>query len=48
VQLTTHIAGSIGNELLRMAKCCLEEFIAWQNGEPLRYAVSLPMLDIMA
>jgi phosphoglycerate dehydrogenase-like enzyme len=48
VQLSAHIAGSIGEELIRMANYCMEEFIAWQNGQPLRYAVSLPMLDVMA
>lgn len=48
VHLTTHIAGSIGDELRRLANCCLEEFVAWQNGEPLRYAVSLDRLDTMA
>lgn len=48
VHLTTHIAGSIGDELRRLANSCLEEFVAWQNGEPLRYAVSLEKLDTMA
>jgi len=48
VHLTTHIAGSMGNELVRMADYCFEEFMAWDRGDPLRYAVSLPMLKTMA
>jgi phosphoglycerate dehydrogenase-like enzyme len=48
VHLTTHIAGSMGNELVRMADYCFEEFIAWDKGIPLKYAVSLPMLKTMA
>lgn len=48
IHLTTHIAGSIGDELTRMADYCLEEFEAWERGEPLRFAVSLPMLETMA
>ena len=48
VHLTSHIAGSIGDEVLRMADYCIEEFQAWEKGEPLRYAVTLDMLDRMA
>ena len=48
VHLTTHIAGSINDEAARMAEVILEEFTAWQNGEPLRYAVTLEMLETMA
>ncbi len=48
VHLTSHIAGSIGDEVIRMADYCIEEFIAWEKGEPPRYAVSLEMLEKMA
>ena len=48
VHLTSHIAGAIGNEVLRMADCCLEEFAAWQAGRPLQYAISLTQLETMA
>jgi phosphoglycerate dehydrogenase-like enzyme len=48
VQLTSHIAGSLGDEVVRMADYVLEEFACWQNGEPMRYAVSLEMLETMA
>ena len=48
VQLSSHIAGSIHDEVVRMADYMIEEFGRWRNGEPLRYAVSLTMLDTMA
>lgn len=48
VHLTTHIAGSLGDEVVRMADYMLDEFERWQNGEPLRYAVSLELLATMA
>jgi phosphoglycerate dehydrogenase-like enzyme len=48
VHLTSHIAGAVGDEVVRMADLCIEEFEAWIAGKPLRYAVTLPMLDRMA
>ncbi len=48
VHLTTHIAGSANDETVRMADYCLEEFDAWTSGRPLRYVVSLEMLERMS
>ncbi len=48
VHLTTHIAGSIGDEVVRMADYAIEEFVRWQRKEPLRYAVTEEMLELMA
>lgn len=48
VRLTTHIAGSINDEVLRMADYVIEEFRRWQKNQPLRYAVTLDMLENMA
>jgi phosphoglycerate dehydrogenase-like enzyme len=48
VQLTTHIAGAHGDEVVRMADLIIEEFGRWQAGEPLRYQVTAPMLARMA
>lgn len=48
VHLSSHIAGSNGNEVVRLADCCLEEFRAWREGRPLRYEVTLEMLERMA
>lgn len=48
VRLTSHIAGSVGDEVVRMADYVLAEFAAWERGEPLRYAVTREMLATMA
>ena len=48
VFLSSHIAGSIGGEVNRMADTVIEEFLAWQNGKPLRYEATLGMLATMA
>lgn len=48
VHISSHIAGSIGHETQRVADYALEEFDAWRNGRPLRYAVTPQMLDAMA
>ena len=46
--LSTHIAGAIGHEVVRMADAMIEEFSAWEQGEPLRYEVTAGMLEQMA
>lgn len=48
VLISGHIAGSINDELVRMADYCIEDFIAFTNNRPLRYAVSAAMLETMA
>lgn len=48
VQLSAHIAGSMNNEVVRMADYAIEEFKRWEAGQPLSYAVSLKMLETMA
>ena len=48
VHLSSHIAGSGGKEVVRMADYCLEEFEAWKAGKPLRYQVTADMLATMA
>lgn len=48
VHLSSHIAGSIGDEVLRMADYVIEELGNWLQGRPLRYAVTLDMLEHMA
>jgi phosphoglycerate dehydrogenase-like enzyme len=47
VALSTHFAGSSGDEVVRMADCCLEEFISWQADLPLNHTVSASMLETM-
>ncbi|HEX8465036.1 MAG TPA: hydroxyacid dehydrogenase, partial [Abditibacterium sp.] len=48
VVLTSHIAGSIGDEVVRMADVVIEEFESWQAAKPLRFSVNLEMLETMA
>ena len=47
VVLSSHIAGSLGNEVRRMADYVLEEFQAWRTQQTLRYAVTPEMLKTM-
>ena len=46
--ITTHIAGSAGREVWRMAEYMLEEFQRYENGEATRYGITLKMLETMA
>lgn len=46
--LTSHIAGSNGNEVVRLADYCLEEFTAWRQGRPLKYRITAEMLEKLA
>ncbi len=48
VRISTHLAGSTGNEVRRMADWCLDEFERWTQDKPLRSAVTLEMLETMA
>lgn len=48
VALTAHIAGSMNNEVVRMADFMLEEFAALVAGRPLRFAISRDMLERLA
>ena len=47
VHLTSHLAGSVNDEEVRIADYVIEEFQAWENGQPLRYAVTLEMLPTL-
>ncbi|MGM9682168.1 MAG: hydroxyacid dehydrogenase [Eubacteriales bacterium] len=46
--LTPHIAGSLGNETVRMAEYMTDECIRYLNGDPCRYEVNAEMLATMA
>ncbi len=46
--LSSHIAGSQGGEVVRMADYCLEEFQAWSRNLPLRFQVTPERLENMA
>jgi phosphoglycerate dehydrogenase-like enzyme len=40
VVISPHIGGTIGNEVVRLADCAIEEFQAWEAGRSLRYQVT--------
>lgn len=46
--LTPHIAGSLGDEVHRMAEYMAEEYQLYVSGQPTRYEVSMKMLETMA
>ncbi len=48
VILTPHIAGSAGNEVMRMGEYMLDQFIKYKNGLNYEYEVTLKMLETMA
>jgi phosphoglycerate dehydrogenase-like enzyme len=48
VQLSSHIAGALNDEVVRLADYAIEEFLNWEAGRSLRYGVTLEMLEIMA
>ena len=47
VWISPHIGGSVGDEVVRMADCVIEEFRAWESGRPLRYRVTREVLSTM-
>ena len=48
VYLTSHIAGSLNDEVVRMADYMIEEFQRYEKGEPLQHEVTLEIMDTMA
>ncbi len=46
--MTPHIAGSLGGEVVRMAQYMVDEYEAFTAGNPVRYEVTLKMLETMA
>ena len=47
VWISPHVGGSVGDEVVRMADCVIEEFVAWESGKPLRYQVTREVLETM-
>jgi len=48
VFLTPHIAGSAGDECMRMGDYMVDEANRYLKGEPFKYEVTLKMLETMA
>jgi phosphoglycerate dehydrogenase-like enzyme len=47
VVISPHIGGTIGNEVVRLADCVIEEFERWRDGKPLRYQVTQDVFRTM-
>ena len=47
VWISPHVGGSVGDEVVRMADCMIEEFQAWEAGKPLRYRITKEVLETM-
>jgi phosphoglycerate dehydrogenase-like enzyme len=47
VWISPHVGGSVGDEVVRMADCMIEEFQAWEAGRPLRYRITKEVLATM-
>lgn len=47
VWISPHVGGSVGDEVVRMADCVIDEFVAWESGRPLRYRVTREVLETM-
>jgi phosphoglycerate dehydrogenase-like enzyme len=47
VVISPHIGGTIGDEVVRLADCAIEEFERWQAGQPLRYQVTREVFATM-
>ncbi len=42
VQMSSHIAGSVNDEVRRMADCMINDLKRWLNGEPLKFRAGSP------
>jgi phosphoglycerate dehydrogenase-like enzyme len=47
VWISPHVGGSVGDEVVRMADCMIEEFRSWESGKPLRYRITKEVLATM-
>lgn len=47
VVVSPHMGGTIGDEVVRLADCALEEFTAWDANRPLRYQVTKEIFATM-
>jgi phosphoglycerate dehydrogenase-like enzyme len=47
VVMSPHVGGTIGDEVVRLADCAIEELESWLAGRPLRYQVTREVLATM-
>jgi phosphoglycerate dehydrogenase-like enzyme len=48
VHITTHIAGSMGNEVRRMSNVMIDEYESWRNGDRTDNEVTPEIFEVMA
>jgi phosphoglycerate dehydrogenase-like enzyme len=47
VVISPHTGGTVGDEVVRLSDCAIEEFEAWIAGRPLRYEITAKILETM-
>lgn len=47
VVISPHVGGTIGDEVVRLADCVIDEFENWSAGRPLRYEINAKVLETM-
>ena len=47
VVISPHVGGTIGDEVVRLADCVIDEFENWTAGRPLRYEITAKVLETM-
>jgi phosphoglycerate dehydrogenase-like enzyme len=44
VMISPHIGGTVGDEVVRLADCVIDEYIRWKSGEDLEYEITAEVL----
>jgi len=47
VAISPHVGGTIGDEVVRLADCVIDEFENWSDGRPLQYEITAKVLETM-
>lgn len=47
IVISPHIGGTIGDEVVRLADCVIDEYERWEAGEPLKYQITSEVLATM-
>jgi phosphoglycerate dehydrogenase-like enzyme len=47
VVISPHNAGTVGDEVTRLADCVIDEYIRWNSGEPFEYEITAEVLTTM-
>jgi phosphoglycerate dehydrogenase-like enzyme len=47
VVISPHIGGTVGDEVVRLADCVIDEYERWNSGEPLEYEITVEVLATM-